>query len=71
MLIFQLFFSDYIEQSYNVQPYHECLRFFDSGVRKPYVRSNNEQDCLFEGGVWTLLYNFLEKALGMNSMDII
>merc|ERR1712038_50608 len=61
--------DDYSEQSYNVQPYHECLRFFDSGVRKPYVNSNNEQDCLSEGGAWTLLYNFLEKAPEYTSED--
>jgi hypothetical protein len=51
-------------QSFNAQPYHECVEYWDTGKtrRKWYSIWNNAVECTDSGGEWLLLYNYLEKA---------
>ncbi|CAG5125431.1 unnamed protein product [Candidula unifasciata] len=46
--------SHYTSKSFNVQPYGECSQNSS--------RYNNEASCRQNGGVWNLLYSYLEKA---------
>lgn len=54
----------YQGKSFNVQPYHECVEYWDAGRtrRKHYSRWNNAEECEANDGAWTAFYNYLEKA---------
>ncbi|ELT93314.1 hypothetical protein CAPTEDRAFT_225336 [Capitella teleta] len=58
--------SYYQSKSFNVQPYHECVEYWDAAKtrRKWYSKWNNRQECVDNGGDWRLLHNYLEKLPG-------
>ncbi|KAK3607198.1 hypothetical protein CHS0354_008882 [Potamilus streckersoni] len=49
--------------SFNTQPYHECVEMYNpGGKRKHWSRWNNQKDCTNNGGKWVQFSNYLEKA---------
>ena len=56
--------SHYETKSFNVQPYGECVEYWDTAKtqRKHYSRWNNAAQCTENGGLWQNFYNYLEKA---------
>ena len=56
--------SHYETKSFNVQPYGECVEYWDTAKtqRKHYSRWNNAAQCTAKGGLWQNFYNYLEKA---------
>ena len=55
-------FSYYREHSFNVKPKFECFKALR--LRRLPSRYNNEADCKANGGTWSEMYNYLEKAPG-------
>ena len=49
-------------ESFNVKPKHYCIEFYANKVQKPWSRWNTKADCDKNGGTWTAMYNYLEKA---------
>jgi hypothetical protein len=52
----------YNKNSFNIQPYYECVQLYDDQTRKHWSRYNNENDCKNNSGLWLQFYNYLEKA---------
>ncbi|KAI0209873.1 Protein DD3-3 [Lamellibrachia satsuma] len=59
----------YQKNSFNVQPYHECVEFWDATrkMRKHYSSWDNKSECKKHGGAWVQLFNYLEKAPAYSS----
>ena len=49
-------------ESFNTRSKFQCLERYLDGGWKHWSRWNNKKDCLDNGGQWTELFNFLEKA---------
>lgn len=53
----------YKSESFNVKPKYQCIEtYVDSTRIKSSTRWNNQDECSKNGGKWTELWNYLEKA---------
>jgi hypothetical protein len=52
----------FTSESFNIKPKHLCLEAYPNGLQKHWSKWNNEADCTKNGGKWTELFNYLEKA---------
>jgi hypothetical protein len=49
-------------ESFNIKSKHLCIESYTNGSQKHWSRWNNEAECVKNGGKWTELFNYLEKA---------
>ena len=53
----------YLQESFNVKPKGQCVEVYNgTNVQKHWSRWNNADSCAKNGGTWTELWNYLEKA---------
>ena len=53
----------YVRESFNTKSKYLCVENYASGSKqKHWSRWNNQNDCTANGGKWTELYSYLEKA---------